>query len=541
MRDAGKRNITHLVIALATCIVVLAGFVPAQSSAMPPRLDAELAARAIRPANELVPVIVRAYEDTSAVRDLVQALGGELGVDLDFIQAFAAQIPESALVRLGRDARVRYVSFDHPILPQNDDLPQSNSDPECFPSQPDPSKVVNTYNFTIGANLAWAEGYTGKGITVAVVDSGVHPHLDLLRSLIFGHSVLPGKPAWVDQYGHGTHVAGIIAGEGIASLGKYVGIAPGATILPVRVCDDRGASSESALVAGLQWIYENRARQKIRVVNVSLNSNSLLSYHESPLDAALEILWFNGIVVVVSAGNNREAVYPPANDPFIIAVGAVDERGTRSTADDIVAPFSGYGTTPSGFSKPDLVAPGVDIVSTLPAIGARLSLEHPDHRVGARYFRLSGTSMAAAVTSGAVALLLQAHPELNPDEVKMRLMASATPLNQTGAGAGILNVYNAIHIQGIGMANTGTQASQLLWTGSDPVAWGSVNWGSVNWGSVNWGSVNWGSVNWGSVNWGSVDCSSVNWGKKPRPAAPRSVNWGRMPRRSVNWGRVEFQ
>ena len=536
MHSAGRRNTIRLFIALTTCMVILAGFVPAPSSAMPPRLDAELAARAARPAGEFVPVIVRAYEDADAVKDLVVALGGELGVDLDFIQAFAAQVPETALIRLGQDPRVRSVSYDHPILPQNDDSPEGLFGP------PDPSKIVNTYNFTIGADRAWAEGYTGKGITVAVVDSGVQYHTDLLLRVLWGFSLLStGLPARVDQYGHGTHVAGIIAGNGFVSKGKYVGIAPEALILPVRVCDDQGASSESTLVAGLQWIYRNRALYKIRVVNVSLNSSSLLSYNKSPLSAALEILWFNGIVVVVSAGNSRTAIYPPANDPFVITVGAVDENGKRDPADDTVAPFSGYGITPEGFSKPDLVAPGVDIVSTLSSTGARLTQEHPGHRVDTRYFRLSGTSMAAAVTSGAVALLLQAHPELNPDEVKMRLMASATPLNQTGAGAGILNVYKAIDAQGVGMANTGTPASSLLWSGADPVAWGSVNWGSVNWGSVNWGSVNWGSVNWGSVNWGSVDCSSVDWGKKPRISAERSVNWGRMPRRSVNWGRAELQ
>jgi len=490
-------------VALTVFLVILFGLVPAQSSAMPPA-----------PEPQLTPVIVRVHDDAGAVKALVRALGGEIGVDLEFIQSFAAKVPNSALARLGQDPRVRSVSYDHPILPQSRELPEFVIGP------PDTARILNNYNFTVGADMAWAEGYTGKGITVAVVDSGVQYHPDFVFSVLPGFSLLStGFPSRIDRYGHGTHVAGIIAGDGTASFGKYVGIAPGAWVLPVRVCDDKGASSESVLVAGLQWIYRNRELYRVRVVNVSLNSSSLLSYNESPLDAALEILWFNGIVVVVSAGNSRDVVYPPGNDPFVITVGAVNENGTRDPSDDTVAPFSGYGTAPSGFSKPDLVAPGVDIVSTLASASATLYREHPSHRVGNRYFRLSGTSMAAAVTSGAAALLLEAHPELNPDEVKMRLMASTTPLSQPGAGAGILNVYNAIHSEGLGTANTGTPASQLLWTGSEPV--------------------NWGSVNWGSVNWGSVDCSSAGLQPSDLAAKLRSVNWGRMPRRSVNWGRIK--
>ncbi len=531
MIQAGRRLIWRLALTIVVLAAMIAVFAPSPASAEPPRLDEQLSAMIANATEDMVPVIVRVYDgnDAAAVKALVERLGGQLGVDLEFIQAFAARVPTAALARLGSDRRVRSVSYDRPILPQDDG---EAADPEWTPR---PDRIVNTYNFTIGADRAWAEGITGRGVTIAVVDSGVQYHLDLLSNILMGWSIFAtGLPAHVDNYGHGTHVAGIIAGTGAFSQGKYVGIAPNAKILPVRVCDANGASSESSLVAGLQWVYYNRNLYNIRVVNVSLNSDSLLSYHQSPLDAALEILWFNRIVVVVSAGNSRGQVYPPANDPFVITVGAVDEHGTRTTADDTVAPFSGYGTTPEGFSKPDLVAPGVNIVSTLAYTGCRLSREHPDHRVDTRYFRLSGTSMAAAVTSGAVALLLQARPNLNPDQVKMLLKASATPLNQTGAGAGILNVYNAIHMQGVGTANTGTPASALLWTGSDPVNWGSVNWGSVNWGSVNWGSVNWGSVNWGSVNWGSVDCSSVNWGRKPR--IPVSVNWGWIPTRSVNWG-----
>ncbi len=521
------RTLTRL---LLVCILVAIVFLPPAAAHLSktPAIDPALQSLASQAgADTAIPVIVQVHGDGDGVKALVQKLGGEIGIDLGFIQAFAARVPANALARLGRDARVGWVSYDRPIHPASAEPDRKKDDP------PDPDKLLNTYNFTIGATDAWAEGYTGKGITVAVVDSGVKRHVDLRKRLVRGFSAYEDLPSHTDHYGHGTHIAGIIAGDGKASKGKYVGIAPDATILSVRVCDNQGSSHESRMVAGLQWIYENKDTYNIRVVNVSLNSDSLLSYHQSPLDAALEVLWFNGIVVVVSAGNGQNGIYPPANDPFVITAGAVDERGTPDPSDDVVAPFSGYGTTPDGFSKPDLVAPGVDIVSILANRDATLCKEHPDHKVDKRYFRLSGTSMAAAVTSGAIALLLQAHPDLNPDEVKFRLKASAMPLGQPGAGAGILNVYQAIHLPTAATCNTGVPASQLLWTGEDPVNWGSVNWGSVNWGSVNWGSVNWGSVNWGSVSWGSLNCSSVNWGAAPRT----SVNWGWTPPTSVNWGR----
>jgi serine protease AprX len=179
--------------------------------------------------------------------------------------------------------------------------------------------------------------------------------------------------------------------------------------------------------------------------------------------------------------------------------------GTASTSDDTITPFSAFGTTESGFAKPDLVAPGMNIVSTLASRNGQLAQLHPGHIVDDNYFRMSGTSMSSPIVAGAAALLLQDEPTLNPDQVKYRLKATARPFNSPGAGAGYLDIYAATRGTTTATANTGIAASRLLWTGNQPVTWGSLNWGSVNWGSVNWGSVNWGSVNWGSVNWGNVD------------------------------------
>jgi serine protease AprX len=263
----------------------------------------------------------------------------------------------------------------------------------------------------------------------------------------------------------------------------------------------------------MQWVLENKETFNIRVVNLSVNSTMEQSYHDSPMNAAAEILWFNGIVVVASAGNFEvgSAVdsinTAPANDPFIITVGASDESQTPQNDDDTVAVYSAHGLTWDDFIKPDVIAPGQDIISLL-SPDSRWSFEHPD-RVLANgdYFRLSGTSMASPMVTGAVALLLQDEPELTPDQVKYRLMATGHSIDGSDGDSNTyayLDVLAAVTGTSTETSNTGIKASQLLWSGEEPVTWESVNWNSVNWNSVNWNSVNWNSVNWNSVNWNSV-------------------------------------
>ncbi len=351
---------------------------------------------------------------------------------------------------------------------------------------------------------------TGQGIGVAVLDSGIADHADLqtgggtrlVAAVQFGNHATAS-----DLNGHGTHVAGIIGGGGTV----HAGVAPGVNLINIRVSSDQGLSYTSDLVNAMQWIHDNRAAYNIRVVNISLNSTVPESYHTSPLSAAAEILWLNGIVVVVAAGNNGTgsgpvAINPPANDPFVITVGATEDKGTPGLSDDGLAAFSAYGPTVDGFAKPDLVAPGRNIVSLSAGAFALLPLAHPAHRVGSAYFRMSGTSMSAPVVSGAAALLLQDEPNLTPDQVKYRLMATANSswpgFNPAQAGAGYLDTYAAVYGTTTESANAGLAVSQMLTSGNDPVG-STVNWNSVNWNSVNWNSVNWNSVNWNSVNWNS--------------------------------------
>ncbi|HEX9989774.1 MAG TPA: S8 family serine peptidase [Chloroflexia bacterium] len=490
---------------LALMLPLLA-FSPAQENA--PKAHAALLEMAARQPNATVSVIVQEMASSNA-ESVVARLGGTVTKDLHIINAFAAQMTAKTALELSKSDSVRWVSMDAAMV-------STLCTVGC--TGVDTSKLRSPYVQAVQAPSVWnsPDYLQGQGIGVAVVDSGITAtHADLQNAAGTGSRVVASvsinstSVTTSDEYGHGTHVAGIIGGNGSASNGNYIGVAPKVNLINVKVSDDTGAVSASDVVSGLQWILNNKDAYNIKVVNLSLNSSIMQDYNVDPLDAAVEILWFNKIVVVVASGNEgRNALYPPANDPFVITVGAVDDMGTADTRDDVVASYSAYGRTIDRVSKPDLVAPGTNMISTLPSDVAVTSREHSDHRVtgfpGARYyFRMSGTSMAAPVVAGAAALLIQDEPYLTPDQVKYRLMATTRRMNGPRAGAGELDVSAAVNGTTLLSANTGIPASQLLWTGSTPITWTSVNWGSVNWGSVNWGSVNWGSVNWGSVNWGS--------------------------------------
>jgi serine protease AprX len=373
------------------------------------------------------------------------------------------------------------------------------------------SVLTNVFQKATRAESIWNESpyWQGSGMTVAVIDSGSFRNNAIGGRLIGEINFNSAEHTNNDQYGHGSFVTGLIADDGELSAGKYMGIAPRVNILGVRVSDDYGMSLESDVISAMQWVLNNKATYNIRVVNLSLNSSVAQSYHTSPLDAAAEILWFNGIVVVASAGNNGSAtLYAPANDPFVITVGATNDLNTASLTDDIVASFSAYGTDESGRAKPDLVAPGTNLIAYLPDAGSlTISVEHPTNRIDANYFRMSGTSMSAPLVSGAVAILLQSNPNLTPDQVKYRLKATANKTwpgyNATTAGAGYLDVYAAVKGTTTQSANTNNLPSQLLSTGTDPITFGSVGWNSVGWNSVGWNSVGWNSVGWNSVGWNS--------------------------------------
>ncbi len=507
-------------------LVLLALIVPvANATDMSVKLQPVLAQMATAQPDSLVSVIVQKSARDNRVEEALAKLDGKVTQDLHIINGFAAELKAKDVLRLAQADGVRWVSLDAPMV--------ESACTQCI----DTTNLKNAYVRTINADKVWNSSpyLQGQGIGVAVVDSGVNPQQDLYTVMGVNRLVAAAQfnggynQSVYDGYGHGNHVAGIIGGNGSRSSGAYIGVAPMVNIINVKVSDDAGGATAKNVVAGLQWVLDNKSTYNIRVVNLSLNSTVSESYHTSPIDAAAEILWFNKIVVVASAGNSsgnsagtssgnqqQGAIYPPANDPFVITVGATDDKGTKNIADDVVASFSSHGTTTDGFAKPDLVAPGTNIVALMANTNSALALAHPANVVNGIYFRMSGTSMAAPMVSGAAALLLQDEPNLTPDQVKYRLKATANTkwrgYNSARAGAGCLDVDAAVKGNTTASANTGTLISNLLFTGANPANGGSASWGSASWGSASWGSASWGSASWGSASWGSASWGSDYWG-----------------------------
>jgi serine protease AprX len=326
---------------------------------------------------------------------------------------------------------------------------------------------------TIGATSLWSKGYTGKGIDVAVIDSGVAPVEGLTTpgKVVQGPDlsleaqqcdsagqVCTDSPAYgLDDYGHGTAMAGIIAGRDGAAPAtltpdsgrtNFLGVAPDARIVSVKVADAGGESDVSQVIAGIDWVVRNRKAGglNIRVLNLSFGTDGVQSYVTDPLAYAAEAAWRAGIVVVVSAGNRGSAdgrLTNPAYDPYVLAVGAVDDGGTVGAGNDVIPDWSSKG---DGIRNPDLVAPGAGVVS-LRDPGSFLDVASPMAVVGSRFFRGSGTSQAAAVVSGSGALLLQQRPGLTNDQVKALLKGTArriTSADGQGQGSGLVNVSNAM-------------------------------------------------------------------------------------------------
>ena len=358
-----------------------------------------------------------------------------------------------------------------------------SGDPEVRPSM---SVVVKS----TGADLTWAgnggllgiggiPGVTGQGVGVAVIDSGITVHTALKGKVVASVSMLANDPSTADEYGHGTHVAGIIAGARTSTTSLYPsGIAPGVQLINIRVLGDNGAGFTSDVIAGIDWAIANRSRYNIRVINLSLGHPVMEPAATDPLCEAVRRAVSAGIVVVAAAGNSGQSdggvrvmggILSPGNSPYAITVGAVDTKGTTSRNDDVVAPYSSRGPTKfDGAVKPDLVAPGSRIVS-LEANGSYLPATYPLlHRAGVgnnAYMHLSGTSMATPVVSAAAALLLQGTPSLTTAHVKMALQSGATPIDDgglMGAGAGSLNIWASRQIAAKGLPSLVNSLTGLL-------------------------------------------------------------------------------
>ena len=492
----------------------------------------------------MVTVIVQHRQmPSSAHLKGMQSRGATIRSKFNSIRAVTMNVPASMVEELANDPNVLY------ITPDRVQKMTANPTTEEFATAVQADVAASTY------------ALDGTGIGVAVIDSGVAAHADLgngsKNRVVYSQSFVAGDTTTSDKFGHGTHVAGLIGGNGSSSgngngyAATYAGMAPNVNLINLRVLDQNGAGTDSQVIAAIQEAITLKSTYNIRVINMSLGRPVFESYTLDPVDQAVEAAWKVGIVVVCAAGNNGRfaptngfgTVGVPANDPAVITVGAAMTELTATRVDDQIASYSSKGpTTLDHIVKPDLVAPGNAQVSLL-VKGSTLDTAFPQYEVApsngnaAKYYVLSGTSMATPVVSGAVALLLQQNSALTPDQVKARLMKTAwkgigqytyshdvfgnlynNEYDLFTYGAGYLDIDAALGNTDVA---TGVALSPTAVVNSD----GSISIANTVLDSNFTGS----SVVWGAKS--TLFANSVVWGSKALSAT--SVVWGAT---SVVWG-----
>ena len=448
-------------------------------------------------ADDLLPVIVQTVDEPSPAHFArLHGRGGAVKSRHQSIHGYSARVPAAQIEALADDPEVQHISFDSPVKAHMDIA----------------AKAVK-------ADLAFVDsgGLDGQGVGVAVVDTGVAAHPDLLRPKgspqVVEVEVVGHEPGLADYYGHGTHVAGIINGNGTASSDHYSfrtfkGLAPGAQIVSLRALYPDGTGYTSDILSAIDWAIKFRTQYNIRVINLSLGHPVYESYRTDPLCLAARKAYDNGILVVVAAGNDGGVgsgfgtITSPGNEPTAVTVGAMDDAKTVTTTDDVLAWYSSRGPTLLDYvAKPDLVAPGTAIVSLRDAGSYldtnyhRFTLKIGDYKSDASnstkdgdYYELSGTSMAAPMVSAAAALLFEKDPSLNPATVKARLMKSAVKDDRLvfETGAGYLDIDAALQAQGVTMDAPSPKAmlasDGYIYIENTGLIWGREFSMSVVWG-----------------------------------------------------------
>ena len=557
-------------------------------------------------------IVLAAPGAVGSVEHAVEDLGGEVERRLSIIDAVVAELPESVLASLEGSPFVRAVTPNARIQLQGlMDGHDADQDPNS----------MRWVNEIVGATDYWSSNVTGYGVDVALIDSGVVPVNGLTYAgevagretsvvsvdgltpteevLVTGSDAevvpigtdaataswktYPGKVVngpdlsfesqaanlrYLDTFGHGTHMAGIIAGfddgspkpKQVDPTTTFMGVAPGARIVSVKVADSSGAVDVSQVIAGIDWVVQHRndPGMNIRVLNLSFGTDGVQDYVLDPLTYAVEVAWRKGIVVVVAAGNRgygSAKLNNPAYDPLVIAVGGADGHGTYGTADDTLPSFSSCG---DGTRNPDLVAPGQSVLS-LRAPGSYADLTYPSARVGStpRFFRGSGTSQAAAVVSGAAALVIEQRPGITPDQLKELLTTTAQPVPSATVacqGSGMLDLKVALHAAtpsveesaqpsalatGLGSLNA-ARGSAILVDGRsaldterdifgqkwDAVDWAAKSWSGTSWSGGTWNGKSWSGDSWSGSSWAAKSWSAISWSAKSWSAKSWSaVSW----------------
>ena len=532
-----------------------------------------------------VPVVVRTLAGAETkVGHEVLSLGGSVTAQLGIIDGFAATISRTALEALRSDPSVVSVSPDAPLTPASANYDASG----------DVNSMASTAEYT-GAAGWWRNGYTGAGIDVALIDTGVSPveGLDGSGKVVYGPDLSLESQASnltnLDSYGHGTFMAGLIAGHDDtlqapydqAPASAYRGMAPDSRIISIKVGTADGGTDVSQVIAAIDWVVQHAhdPGYNIRVINLSYGTNATQSYILDPLAYAAEVAWNSGIVVVAAGGNygfqshmnNAPALADPAVDPYVIAVGSTDPNGTATMSDDTVAAFSPW--PKRGATRGvDLVAPGSHMQG-LRVPNSYIDVNHPEGQIDDRYFRGSGTSESAAIVSGAAALILQRYPNATPDRVKKLLTATGyqiggkaqaigggelqmskaltTPLPfavQTftpSTGAGSLELARGTdHLTADGVVLSGEQdvmgspfdavgmaTSEALgesWSGG---VWNGKSWSGDSWLGSSWAGISWSGNSWSGKSWSDSSWSGNSWSSK----SWSTTDWSGKSWSGISW------
>ena len=501
-------------------------------------------------------VIVGAYDAAGAasLAALILQVGGIPGRTLGLVSAIAADIPNPAIAVLARNPIVRRMALDRMV-----------------------AGAMDRTSATVGATAAREQyGVNGDGVGVAVIDSGITAwHDDLMREGVPGSQrvdrfvdLVNGQPAAYDDNGHGTHVAGIIAGNGYDSGGARTGIAPGSSLVVLKVLDGAGHGRISDVIAAFDYVVQHRQEHNIRIVNLSVAAMVSESYTTDFLTQAARRTVEQGIVVVAAAGNAGKgrdgrpqygSITAPGNAPWVLTVGASSHMGTVDRADDTMAAFSSRGPTAvDRAAKPDLVAPGVGIVSlsdpdsTMYTTKSAYLLDGTVQTGYRPYLSLSGTSQAAPVVAGTVALMLQANPSLTPNAVKAILQYTAEDRAEYDVmtrGAGFLNARGAIELaRALAQGASGPAPAMAGWSralhwGNQRIAHGRIFSDFTAWAA----DMTWGgrltpagqTIRWG-LTCAADDCDGTEapivWENSCSDAECHTVVWDRGRSTNLVWG-----
>jgi serine protease AprX len=529
--EAMKMRAKSLILAIALlCLLALPSTALAADDGDSSKVDSSVTTVLEATAgNAPVPVIVYTDPGAEGVVDEVAPSGVET-ITLPGFDAVAAYLTQREIDALAASDLVDLIVADNPVF--------------GF----DYASTLDVTNLAIGLDKVAAPaagGPTGAGVGVAVLDSGVTTTSDLGSSRIVGWKDFVNKHKTpYDDAGHGTFVAGLIAGDGTASLplddGGYAtvqfrGVAPQANIVGVKVLDKTGQGRASSVMAGVLWAIAHKQEYNIRVLNLSIGSNPVAPADFDPIARAVEFAWKNGITVVCAAGNEGEfgpgGILSPGNSPYVITVGASDTRQTATIGDDAVASYSSVGPTLwDEYAKPDLVTPGNRLIS-LRVKGSYIDANYPENLIPVAsyaptapdtepsYLMLSGTSTSAPVGAGVAALMIGQDPTLSPDDVKVRMIATADPLpgaTRFQQGAGLLDAAGALEsdaeAKGYALSEDVGDGTTIL-TDDDYAAWDQVAWTKYGWTKFRWTKFRWTKFRWTKFRWTGVSWTKFRWTK----------------------------